>query len=355
MVTAQTSDCRLAKRAYKISTCCLLAILLYSCNPSSEPGELFPKPGSPKEDTTTTQKENSNVEQQNFIVSAPAPPADTNASLSTANAIAPSSHSERTGSHDVVVSSQGPDLGREIGQLESTNENNSEPPLAPQEILDTKLNNPYAALTPNQSISLIHHCAELGEHNAASATNKEVLMVLGNTGEGKSTTVNYWLGCEMKLVKPSELGLDGVKKVIVVDPDSMHPEVVPIAHGDAAHTFMPQIVPDPDHDHRAYCDCPGFSDNRGPEINIANAINTRRVLQQARGVKAVFLAEYPGLLVGRSNSIQNLESMCHQMFGGPDNLRRHQNSVLLGITKAPLYEDDELLTQQNGAVIIKKA
>ena len=32
------------------------------------------------------------------------------------------------------------------------------------------------------------------------------------------------------------------------------------------------------------------------------------------------------------------------MFGGADNLRRYQNSVLLGTTKAPLYQEDELLT-----------
>ncbi|MHA7877342.1 MAG: hypothetical protein ACX93T_00230 [Bacteroidota bacterium] len=32
------------------------------------------------------------------------------------------------------------------------------------------------------------------------------------------------------------------------------------------------------------------------------------------------------------------------MFGGVDNLARHQKAVLLGITKAPLYEEDEPLT-----------
>ena len=41
----------------------------------------------------------------------------------------------------------------------------------PQEILNTKLNNPHAELTPNQSISLVNHCAALGEHNAAPAAD----------------------------------------------------------------------------------------------------------------------------------------------------------------------------------------
>jgi hypothetical protein len=40
-----------------------------------------------------------------------------------------------------------------------------------------------------------------------------------------------------------------------------------------------------------------------------------------------------------------MEAMCRKMFGGADNLRRYQNSVLLGITKAPFYDEDEPLTR----------
>jgi len=39
--------------------------------------------------------------------------------------------------------------------------------------------------------------------------------------------------------------------------------------------------------------------------------------------------------------------MCHQMFGSADNLRRHQNAVLLGITKAPLYNSNGKLLSLN--------
>ena len=216
---------------------------------------------------------------------------------------------------------------------------------SPQEILDQKLNNPKAILTPNQSISLLNYCTQLGEQHAAHAVEKTVSIFAGNTGAGKSTTLNALLGCQMKAVKPRELGLPGTKRIVIVDPESPREEVMPTGHSIRSQTFMPQIASDPDNPNKAYCDCPGFSDNRGAEINIANAINTRRVLQQARGVKAVFLTDYNGLLVDRGTLMKALEGMCHQMFGGIENLRRYQNSVLLGITKAPLYEDDELLTQ----------
>ena len=217
--------------------------------------------------------------------------------------------------------------------------------LNPQELLNEKLANPNRVLTSRQSISLINHCAQLGEQNATLATDRETCLVLGNTGAGKSTTVNCLMGCKMKLVKPSELHLSGVRKVVMVDPVSTRAEIMPIGHGRQSRTFMPQIVSDPDNSNKVYCDCPGFAGNRGAEINIANAINTSRVLQQARGVKAVFLAEYADLIGSRGNNTRTLEDMCHQLFGSADNLRRHQNSVLLGITKAPFYEDDEPVTR----------
>jgi flagellar biosynthesis GTPase FlhF len=83
---------------------------------------------------------------------------------------------------------------------------------SPQEILDYKLRNPETALTPDQSITLLNHCAELSEQNAAPTAEKTVSIFAGNTGAGKSTTLNALLGCQMKAVKPRELGLPGIKK-----------------------------------------------------------------------------------------------------------------------------------------------
>jgi hypothetical protein len=218
--------------------------------------------------------------------------------------------------------------------------------LTPQEILDNKLRNPEAVLTPNQSITLLNHCVELGEQNSAPAAEKVVSIFAGNAGSGKSTALNALLGCQMKAVRPRELGLPGTGRVFIVDPESPREEVLPIGHHvRQSQTFLPQIVQTPDEPNSAYCDCPGFSDTRGAEINIANAINIRKILQQATGVKAVFLAEYTDFIDGRGSSIRNMEAMCKKMFGGADNLRRYQNSVLLGITKAPFYDEDEPLTR----------
>jgi hypothetical protein len=210
----------------------------------------------------------------------------------------------------------------------------------PQEILDAKLANPQQELSTAKSITLMQYCSELGQQNAAATTDKEAVTILGATGAGKSTSVNYWVGCDMVLRTPEELeemGIEGeVEDVIVVHPDSERPGVASIGHGGGSHTFIPQIIQDPDRATRVYLDCPGFSDNRGAEINIANAMNIRHALRQAGGVKAVFLANYPDLIGTRGKGIRDLENMCQQLFGGTDNLRRHQSSVLLGINRVSL-------------------
>ena len=209
----------------------------------------------------------------------------------------------------------------------------------PQALLDRKLNDPHAVLTPAQSISLVNHCTELGERNAAVGQNKEACLVLGNTGAGKSTFLNYMMGCKLKAVRPGELGLPGAKKVIIVDPDSAIPAVMPVGHGRASATFLPQIELDSQNQYNAYCDCPGFEDTRGAEINIANSINIKKVLRQTSRVKAILLASYADISEDRGCSIKAMEAICRQMFGGVANLRRHQNTILLGITKAPVCDE----------------
>ena len=111
---------------------------------------------------------------------------------------------------------------------------------------------------------------------------------------------------------------------MIVDPQSAHAEITPIGHKNISQTLMPIIVPDPNDACRVYCDCPGFLDNRGAEINIANSLNINHILRNAASVKAVFLTDYSFLSDCRGDIVPDLANMCNQMFGGVENLRRHQ-------------------------------
>lgn len=50
-----------------------------------------------------------------------------------------------------------------------------------------------------------------------------------------------------------------------------------IGHSQISETFVPTIVKF-DSDGTLIIDCPGFLDNRGSEINVANAVNIKNTL-----------------------------------------------------------------------------
>jgi hypothetical protein len=128
-------------------------------------------------------------------------------------------------------------------------------------LLAKKLASPAYVLSESESIVLLTSCVSDGVANAQQIEGKEAVIVLGNTGAGKSTFVNYMLGCELIQKSPKELGIKGIKKIVVVKSKlegGRCDEVMPIGHSKTSKTFMPQIAIDPLNLNLAYCDCPGF-------------------------------------------------------------------------------------------------
>ena len=226
----------------------------------------------------------------------------------------------------------------------STNFNPTIPPEEASPLLAQKLRNPHQELSIDESIQLLTTCVKYGNERAQNLQGKEGIIVIGNTGAGKSTMVNYLAGCTMELKSPDELEIEGfdpdsvIDDIVVVRPSiegGRFDEIMPIGHTKESKTFMPQIETDPDQ-RFTYCDCPGFLDNRGAEINIANAVNVRTAITQAQSVKVVILINYHSLRADRGRGLSDMLKICSNLFGHPDNLVRYQDSILLGVTQAPL-------------------
>jgi energy-coupling factor transporter ATP-binding protein EcfA2 len=212
---------------------------------------------------------------------------------------------------------------------------------AMQALLSKKLANPNHALSDQESIALLNHCIAEGARNADKIKGKDALVVVGNTGAGKSTFLNYLLGCDMIKKSLRELGIEGVGKVVVVKSRSEGgclDEVMAIGHAELSKTFIPQIEVDRSDATVAYCDCPGFLDNRGAEINIANAVNIRHVLQSARSTKVLVLINYHTLKSDRGKGFHDMLGIFKQLFGDNSQLLHHKDSLLLSITRAPSDE-----------------
>src|SRR5690348_7604266 len=113
--------------------------------------------------------------------------------------------------------SQSSGMKKEMGnagnapQSNSTNQNSEL-----ENLLKLKLDKPDYQLTSEQSIDLLMHCIERGTKETQKAKGKEIVAVIGNTGAGKSTFINYLYGCEMLRKSPKELGVTGTEKIVVV-------------------------------------------------------------------------------------------------------------------------------------------
>lgn len=155
-----------------------------------------------------------------------------------------------------------------------------------------------------------------------SAKDKEVVLVIGSTGAGKSTFINYLAGRKMKLDTTQ------MDDVVVCD----NP-LAEIGHGMKSHTDRPQLYQEPGSS-LILCDCPGFFDNRGLDVEVANAIGIQSLAKNSKLVKGIILiVDRASFLSGRGQTLE-LTIQSTLKFLGP-NLGKNLDSVMMLISKVP--------------------
>ena len=187
--------------------------------------------------------------------------------------------------------------------------------------------------SPEESCSRLTACVALGTAQARDAAGKHAIVILGNTGAGKSCFVNLMQGCKFALHNDRT----------VVRPDSPVSELMKIGHTNKSETLAPAIAACSDVfglKGFAFVDCPGFLDNRGFEINIANAVNIKRTMAAASTARVVVIINYHSLMADRGKGVKDLFSILSGIFGSVASVQRHAKSFLLAISQAPLTHPD---------------
>ena len=185
-------------------------------------------------------------------------------------------------------------------------------------------------------------CIKLGNIAIEKAHNKDLVLLLGNTGVGKSTMLNYVCGKKLILKENKYVELD--RKFMGENTDDG--EFALIGHGNQSVTFTPGIFElKIDEETLFLCDCPGFTDSRGAEINIANSVNISTMMKQAKSVRFVLLFSHSDLTEKRGKNIKELSNWLNKLTFTQDtvdfNREEFEDSILLAVTQIPLHIEQE--------------
>lgn len=201
------------------------------------------------------------------------------------------------------------------------------------EIVLKKLAMPGAALQPSQSRECLVGCIKHGKTIARRAEGKRTVVVLGNTGAGKSAFINLLHGCIFAYEDDDKM---------VVRSDSPLAELMRIGHSNTSETFSPQVEDATSSIGAGYAfaDCPGFLDNRGFEINVANAVNVRHTVAAASSAVVVVVVNFYSLRADRGKGLRDLLSILLGLFGSVERVKEHAPSVLLAISHCPVHHPE---------------
>lgn len=190
-----------------------------------------------------------------------------------------------------------------------------------------------------ERLDVFDYVLEKGLAAIEKAQGKNVVILLGETGGGKSTLMNYLWGCTLH-------EQDGA---IEVSPTSPRKQIAPIGNKKDSCTLTPTCVPDfrfSVHDffsesdfelmkdeYVTFVDLPGLNDTRGVEIALANAVVLRQLIVAAKSTRIVQVEEKRHLFgAGKGaawrNSVKVLESRFKM-------LARDNRSIYLIVTKSP--------------------
>lgn len=155
------------------------------------------------------------------------------------------------------------------------------------------------------------------------AYGKTMFLVVGVTGAGKSTTINYLLHY------PMAIGDGGA----AVPQDPSIPEPCETGSGATAVTAVPAAYAL--REGPIVCDCPGFEDNRGPEERVAVSISTESVVRHANKIQGlVVVIDYPLIQTERSFGLRKVALTVGSLLARAD--IDISKSILFVITKADL-------------------
>nr|NGX38657.1 hypothetical protein [Chlamydiota bacterium] len=172
---------------------------------------------------------------------------------------------------------------------------------------------------------------------------EEVILFLGETGAGKSSTIHYLAGSKFELREQ----ILKKSKILYMSPvklpeGNMHLRNVTVSPTAASETRYITAVPidcgkmgDPFLEGRlVLCDAPGFGDTAGVEVDVANGLGLVEAMRECKSVRLFILVSQEGM----GDRMQGVKLIAHRLLSLIPNIGDVLSSITYGFTK---YETEE--------------
>ncbi|CAF4867046.1 unnamed protein product, partial [Rotaria sp. Silwood1] len=167
--------------------------------------------------------------------------------------------------------------------------------------------------------------------------NKNIILFLGETGSGKSTTIHFLAGSQMQRVILN--GLNHISPINIKNSDLKKVTTSPSARSETRYiTTVTVNFKDVDgytDGDIILCDTPGFEDTNGPEIDIANGIAVVRAVKGCKSVKPVVLISYKSI----GDRCRGVKELAHVLVGLIPGIKDNIKAFSYIFTKFP--EDEK--------------
>lgn len=157
---------------------------------------------------------------------------------------------------------------------------------------------------------------------------RDITLILGNTGAGKSTFLHWLTGNDGKLRSVSVRGLDYSNEdegeYIIKDENGK------IGSSITSQTIFPERLIDKETD-SAFYDCPGFSDTRSVSFDIGTTYFIKKLTDHAEKIKMIFVVSHSSVTVGVDR--QDFMRVMKHATELIKNIDKFKNSIALIVTK----------------------
>ena len=153
---------------------------------------------------------------------------------------------------------------------------------------------------------LMRMCRRVPEENVLA--DRDLIVLLGKSGAGKSTTIHYFLGNEFEKTEAGRLNPKKLGNFL---------DEVRVGEGKVSETRQMGLVSlvneQTESGHFFLCDTPGFGDTgKADGVGILNSLVISRALQQCRSIRVLVLcsvSQYGAQAQGLIETLQNLTQM----------------------------------------------